>query len=279
MPKQKQGIWEALKPIFFPVHKEDNSNLFKGYTFAPRISHSIVCYPEDGGKHIVNSCSKDYGLVNNRTLLEPLITHLEKNHTVEPTFISHHGYSKFYLDLTIKDETFKFEKDHIFAKIRVNNSYDGRVKFGLEFGFYRVACKNGLTALIEGSSHNMKLRHTMSSTAGIDEKALDHLEEFLGNAPQIVKNYKVLNTKAWKIERAQELMEQILEETKFPKKSLEIATERLRYENGIGYPINPWLIYNAMNYALYNSPNSRMLTHKRDKVDAQVLHHIVNSIK
>jgi hypothetical protein len=53
--------------------------------------------------------------------------------------------------------------------------------------------------------------------------------------------------------------------------------DRLRLEAREGQEINDFLVYNAMNYALNNNPESKANDTKIDNIDRQVLdYHIAN---
>jgi hypothetical protein len=279
--KKHRPLFDQLKALFFGVEKVPNENLFKDpeITFNSNLTHSIVVQTAKGPK-IVKSCSKGYGLMSNEELMSPIIERLEGKYNVEAK-VTQFNHSKFYTDFIIKDKEIPIiKKDMIFPRIRMNNSYDGSVKYQFSFGFYRLVCENGMTAPVTGmQSNNIKLRHTPGNSVGAMDKTMKAIEVFLEQAPEIAKGYQDLAKTKLNWEKAMELVEKVLEETKFPKKAKDEAIARLTLEHGtMDLPLSEYLVYNALNYALYKS-SSNMKTHKKDRIDMQVLKYISNQEK
>jgi hypothetical protein len=67
---------------------------------------------------------------------------------------------------------------------------------------------------------------------------------------------------------------QIIEDTQLPKMLTRQALDRLRKEEKLlGVKPNLWLVYNAINYALFNSRSS-LTINDRYKMDESALHHL-----
>lgn len=264
-------LLKKLSPLFFEVNKVKASDYAPGLKFSSGMDHLIIATQDDGNKIAVNACSKGYHLISNRELMTPLIEKMEERYKNVDVKIIQFGHCKFYTDFIIKDLEMEVIKgDPIFGKVRMNNSYDGSVKYAFNFGFHRLVCKNGLTAPIEGMSKDIKAMHTPNTGAKATQDTMDAISVFLDEAPEIIKGYKgMLHKIKW--EDALAKIEEIASATKFPKKQKETAAERLTIEMNMGLPLNNFLVYNAMNYALYQGDKTAMKEHKKDKVDLQIL--------
>jgi hypothetical protein len=241
MSKSRKGLKDTLKPIFFPVEKVPAEDYVTGIQFNDQLSHWIIS-TTNGEQRVVNACSRNYHLISNEELLTPLIEKLESMYTVSATFKVTKG-ARFYIDFVIKDlEMFVMKGDRILPRLRVNNSYDGSVRYGLFFGFWREICTNGLMV----------------------------------DAPKILKaSYDPLVKKKLTDDQAKERIQEIIENTKLSQKKAEPILQRLTLEQEAGLPLNDFLVYNAINYVLYND-GSKMKQHKKDKLDEQILTYISN---
>lgn len=268
---------KAIAPLFFPIKKMKASNFVKkGLEFTPNKSHFVVADTPDG-QYVVNTCSSTYELINNQELITPVIEKLEAAYDLKIK-ASVHNYSRFHVDFVIQDHNVGTrKKDDIFPRIRLNNSYDGSMKYSYEFGFYRLVCTNGLTAPIAGTQHKMKMMHTPAAGDSVAlNKTLDAIDIFVEQSAQIIKGYKPLMDKNYKtLAQATEKMMEAIKETKYPGRQSELAAERLAKEVNMGYPLNDWLVYNAMNFALFQN-ESKMKEHKRAGMDIKVLNYLLN---
>lgn len=278
MSKTKENAFKALEKIFTPVKKVEAASFLKkgNLLFQPSMSHLIVVDTPQGPM-AVNSCSKNYELIPNRDLITPLIEKLSDDHDIELK-VKHRDYSKFYVDVLFKDGKQKLQKDDIFPRIRLINSYDGSIRYSFSTGFYRLVCENGMAVPIEDSAETkFKMMHTI--TAGNERailKTQNAIEEFLERSPKLMQGFTPLMKKQIAFEAAVAKMQEIAEEIDlYPKKLIEEATARLQVEKGLGYQINDYLIYNAMNYALMNA-DTQMKEHKRDNIDREVLNYLMN---
>lgn len=268
--QQKKSVLRELKPLFFPVQKIKATTPTGDTAFSNNMDHFIIAETSHGGL-VVNACSKNYHLLTNESIIKPLVEKLEERWEIQAKAIQY-GHCKFWVDFIVLDKGIQvMKKDTILPRIRLTNSYDGSLKYEFSFGFYRVVCSNGLTVPVNSKlSKYLKLRHTPGSSGLALEQSLKAIAEFVDAAPEIAKGYRDLTDKSLSESAALKLMEEVVEETKYPTRSLEPAVERLHKEIGMGLPINNFLVYNALNYGLYNS-EAVMKQHKRDKIDQQVL--------
>jgi len=281
--KKNKSVLEKLEKIFFKVTKEDASDYAKKLKFANNRTHFIIAHTPEGPL-VVNSCSKDYELIPNKELVMPVLRRLEESYSVDVK-VRMYNYAKFYIDYLILDHAMnvlgmsKPKKDMILPRIRQNNSYDGYLKYSYQFGFYRVICENGATIPLEGTkTFNNKFLHTPA--AGNDSalnETLGAMDEFINSAPQLIKRYDpLIKARVKSVEEAGKIIKTTIEETDFPQRQTEQVFAALQQEVSRGYDLNLWLIYNAMNSALYNA-ETKQVDHKRDKVDLEVITHLLQA--
>lgn len=267
-----------LQTLFFGVTKERADAYIKNVKFSPHLDHLIITHPSSGPL-IVNACSKNYELIPNKDLIMPVYNRIATEHDIK-LVVRQFGNAKFYVDFIFMDSKASvMKKDTIYPRVRLNNSYDGSVKYSYDYGFYRLVCSNGLMVPEKGTEYRqMKLMHTPKAGDGRAlELTLESVEKFLGDWKKLLSQYDPLLEKRMKMDEALKRMEEIREEGIFPARSMEIAIGQLQKEVNLGLPINDFLLYNALNYALHNNPNSNMKTHKADKIDRKILTYLLDN--
>lgn len=267
---------KALKPILVDAKMVDAKDFFKtkSLIFDPNLSYLILVETPQGPK-VVNFCSKNYALVKNQDLIIPVLEKLQENHNVEVK-ASHSDFSKFYVDFIIKDQVHKLQKDDIFPRMRLYNSYDGSMRYSFGFGFYRLVCENGMSVPVS-RTNRIKLMHTPAIANGAAVvQTMSILDKFLSEAKNLLGGYKPLFDKKLNWGEAIARIEEAIEETNYPKSLVEPATIRLKQEVDMKLPLNDYLVYNALNYALYNNDSKQKL-HKRDKDDLEVLTYLLTN--
>ena len=150
MDKQAtKSFRKALAPLMKPVEKVFLADLIPGMTSNPQQECAIVI-DDNGVKKMVNVCSKQYELLPNIHIIEPLLEMFgEQNITLQS---SHRMDSRFSLDIVFHDYKADIQgKDPIVAKLKMNNSYDGRAKYSFNMGFFRMICSNGMVIPLEFS--------------------------------------------------------------------------------------------------------------------------------
>lgn len=277
---------KELEKIFFPVKKVQAS---EEQDHSSWLSHEILVWPPGSKPHRprrVNVCSGDYNLVSNRKLFTPIVEQLSKQYEIEVR-VSMLEWSKFYVDFIFKDHNLRgaTKKDILFPRLRINNSYDGSMRFSFYFAIWRLICSNGAKAVIPESVRQGKFMHTPQLGLETDEGhesstvLLEKLETFIGNSKEIVRGYDPLIQSTRQMGEVLDVMTDVQESTSYPKKLVEHAYERLQYEaTQLKQPINDYLIYNALNFALFNSGNSELPEHKKDKKDQEVLDYLLAEV-
>lgn len=108
------------------------------------------------------------------------------------------------------------------------------------------------------------------------ESVMAKLGPFIEKSKQIVRGYDPLIQHTLTQAAAIERIAEVQENTDFPKKLVEHAAARLTLESSeLKQPINDYLVYNAINYALFQSGESALADHKKDKKDAEVLNYLL----
>lgn len=273
-----EKIPKELQTLFFGVTKQRADAYIKNTLFSPHLDHWIITQTKQGPM-VVNACSKNYELIPNKELIMPVYNRIATEHDIK-LVVRQFGHSKFYVDFIFLDSKASvMKKDTIYPRVRLNNSYDGSVKYSYDYGFYRLVCENGLMVPEKGAEYRqMKLMHTPRAGDGRAlELTLESVESFLGDWKKLLKQYDPLLERKLKMDEALKRMEEIREEGIFPARSMELATGQLQKEANLGLPVTDFLLYNAMNYALHSNPNSSMKTHKADKIDRKILDYLLEN--
>jgi hypothetical protein len=267
--QQKQQLKDLLKP----VEKVDLQELLPEYLFGKQQSFGIVVTTPKGPK-LVNTCSKTYELVPNSKIIEPLFEAFE-GHDLD-IITSSRFDSRFSLDIVFKDIKVSVGKgDEICGKLRMYNSYDGRLKYQFHMGFFRMICKNGMVLPAQGfedRNQSLKMRHTPSLTEYVDTaRLLDMIGEFKSSSKDFIMPFKELQNQ--RVDNIEERVSEVIKATKFPSRQMEEVVSRIQIEMGelkVKHA-NDWLVYNGMNYQLNHNTSLNMDAAKKELIDQQVL--------
>lgn len=275
MDKQAtKSFRKALAPLMKPVEKVFLADLIPGMTSNPQQECAIVI-DDNGVKKMVNVCSKQYELLPNIHIIEPLLEMFgEQNITLQS---SHRMDSRFSLDIVFHDYKADIQgKDPIVAKLKMNNSYDGRAKYSFNMGFFRMICSNGMVIPLEGyedKNISKKMRHTPALGVAFDKEALsDMVQEFGENMLLFEKPFEDLAAKKISQNELPELLTTITGKTKFPVRQLDMVIDRLEVEMGLlkETTVNHWLVYNAFNYELNHSTEINLDPAKKEELDQSI---------
>lgn len=284
MSKKSKELMKKLESILFPVKKVSAEEFYKtkNVEYLPGLNHVIVVTLPDGKEMVVNSCSENYELVSNRELLEPFINKITDEHDLDVVDVKMWTHSKFHVGFSEPGEGFDMNAgntrkravvDKIVPLVRYNNSYDGQVKYSYEAGFWRYTCSNG-AKIPHGTISKDIVMHTPGAVTRV-EQSVKKMEEFIMKAKEAVLGYAPLIELDMSKSDALKRIEEVTEDLGLPKQNMETAVGQLEKEIGMGLPINDWLVYNAINYGLYKTPESMLLTHKADKLDHEVLNYLI----
>lgn len=275
MSKKQSNLENLMKPVKLVKSVE----LFPGFSFTKQNEFSVVV-DNNGDDLIVNQVSKVYHLVKNEDIIKPLqklFSGMEFEITGKQRFDS-----RFYFDFIFKDKNLAImDGDLIFPKLRVNNSYDGRVKYSMDMGFYRLICSNGLVVPIKGfedKNIKIKMRHTPSLGAKFENEPIEEMvSDFLDSYTNYVKPFKELSKK--KINNLEDTINDVIENTKFSSRKAEEVFNIIIEEQGRlkAKTPNAWLLYSGFNNVLNHGGMERDF-HKVQMLDQQILTYIQDAI-
>lgn len=262
-----------LQKLLEPVEKIPIGILLKEeYQTLGRNSHVIVV-GEGKNRIIVNNCSEDYALVKNATLIG-LVEEALSDYETE-TFFSIKNRSRFYFDFIIKNKAVNIQKgDPVSLSLKVQNSYDGRLRFNYSFGVYRLVCSNRLSVMDENGLSISAMHTPQIEDSTLVDDIREKTAEIITGFKDLVEPFKELaKAKAPKDkEGVIDFMKELTEGTRFPKRGLEIAADiALDEAIKLNLEMNNWLVYNALNQVLFREGDSNMDEHKKQRVDREIL--------
>jgi hypothetical protein len=267
--------YPGMENILFPVEKVDLMDLIPegtipGLSVVRNCNHAIVGTVKNKPK-ILQFCSKGYTVLSNEVMLDNILPLLSPLGAVE-TSVRSFDHRRFFITVAFKEAAFKVgaKEDLIFPAIAINNSYDGGLKFGLDLGYYRQICSNGMRVPY---SPDLITKINMLHTAQLGESSFqtkinDTVIPFVENGKRHAKFFSSM-TKI-KID-PMVVLNKVAENTRFPKRQIEAAHARvLRECDELNTDANLWLAYNGLNYVL-NHGEMAMQEHKRVSLDRTIL--------
>lgn len=286
----KQGAKKiSLTDLCFPVSMNHNSrNTNPEYS---RVVTGVI----NGIEVDLNYCSPKYQLIPNSEIFPQIEETLKANNLKFKVSYKHINHVRFYAEyqLTDKELTYKIKgtNDSIMPLLRVNHSYNGLTKYGIQFGYFRMICSNGLSIPVEEMKEyclSIGGKHTESIIDSF-KKLASTLEDFCKNKEEIAANIiGKYNKLAEKVvvnveDRIETVMGAIginvvknnnkntLQEI-YDSIMIELNDEKLGYTE-----INDWLIYNGINQYLFNDNNNIAAPEKRMETDSKLLEYMLHN--
>ena len=211
----------------------------------------------DGKDVLLNTCSSTYELVPNEDIflaVETILIGAGIKFEVEYGMSQH---SRFYANFKLKVGGISIgnKGDLIFPVLRIEHSYNGLWKYKLTFGYFRLICSNGLVVPVEGKEE-VNFTITGKHTA----KILSSLSTLLEKITFFKRNNSKFATKfvevaeRW-VEKWEDRVEAVIEATGVGKRGFDQITAKIREEAHLlnGGKVNDWLIYNGINYHIFNA--------------------------
>ena len=260
---------ENRNKLYYPAYLLPMQELTGLRSTSPLEFGVVVKHPEQGSV-LVNTCSKNYGLVLIENILTPLEAELDRNFKYKASYRHSEDLTKFYIDYTFEaPEGVKLDVGDIIPKIRIVHSYSGDLKFSVEFGFYRLICSNGMT--VPGKTVNkLNTKHVKHGLAETIQAALEGIEWFVDNAGSFVKKYNELAHKP--CADFSDRLDKVVAATGYPKGLKVEAANRAAKEIREGVAKTDWLVYNALNYPLnHNYTTFNMQEYNRMALDEKVM--------
>lgn len=257
-------VSEQDKQLFKTVKKVHASDIMPGFSFPSGIDHAVI----DENKNFLNYCAKDYSLVENKKILKPIEEKLQKGGVEYIRQVQIVTESQFYVTYLLKNKNTK-KLGELYPKLTIVNSYDGKVKFRHEFGWFRLVCLNGMTrphgdTKIRVNKHSSDL--TEASLMFLIRDILEDTNTFLEETKRDLERYEKLNSK----KVTAKLIAEVTKQLKFSDKIATAAEARFKFETGEGKEPFTYVdlegnlrstgvadkslftLYNAINYAIYN---------------------------
>lgn len=210
-----------------------------------------------GKTTLLNTCSETYELLTNRSIfqkIEDILTKGNIKFTVEYKMID---FSRFYADYTIRTGGISVgnRKDLIYPVLRVEHSYNGLMKYKMTFGYFRMICTNGLVVPVEGkeeSNFTVVGKHTASIQKSLDT-LIEKIEYFTKNNKKFSEKFTVV-AERW-VENWVDRVETVIAVSGVGKRGFDQITEKIKEEAELfnGGKVNDWLIYNGINYHIFNA--------------------------
>jgi hypothetical protein len=284
--------------LVFPVHKVDFEPTFG---MAANQDYACAIIGEiNGVETVMNVCSDRYELVPVADIysqVETILAQHKVNYTTNVQMANDNA--QFFIDYIIEDEKYAIQikgtKDFCKPMVRVYHSYNGKVKATFTLGYYRLVCSNGLVIPVEGKEQkNMHIscRHTQSILSKLKEFTLK-LEYLLNSAELAKAGYERLSDT--KVEAYGERIEEVLNAIKLPvdesrgrSKDSDAdanyspyfakAFTKIREEmNTLNIKeANDWLVYNAVNFAIFDNEVNIKSNDVRTNYDSSVMSYLLN---
>lgn len=281
----------TLPNMLFDVEKVALSEIMKGgITSGSNETAYAIVGDIDGQKQVLNVCSDRYHLVPNSEIFLPIEQELTNRGIKYKATYRNIGNQKFYADYIIEEKALQVgtDKDKIFPKIRVSHSYNGTLNYTVNMGYYRLICSNGLSVpvTVKGKEHhnfNVTAKHTPKLQENID-LFFEKLDYLLSNAQLLSEGFNKLASKTIQTNNLDRVMSHIMEksgvikaerktkEGKNMTKNFEYAKEvALKEAKELNTDLNYWLIYNAINGAIFNDDLNKVHEEFRTKADVKVM--------
>ena len=219
-------VSEQDKQLFKEVKKVKASEVMKGFKFPTGVDHAIV----DEFKNVLYNCTADYGLVENKKIFIPIEEKLKAGNVDYIRQVKIVTESQFHVTYLLKSKNTK-KLGELYPRLTIVNSYDGKVKFRHEFGWFRLICTNGLTrphgdTRIQVNKHSYDL--TEASLLFLIRDILEDTNVFLEETKKDLERYEILNSK----KTTAKLVLEVAKQLKLSDKLAESAVTRFKFETG-----------------------------------------------
>lgn len=261
--------------IMFPVSKVPLEERL-GIKTASGISHGIIAHLPEGDT-LINTCSKSYGYKHISEVINPIEEQLFKKFTVKPTYQTNNGTSFLIKYELVNGSVDLNTKDKMKPTIILKHSYDGKVKFQMTYGFYRLVCSNGM--VVGQTKVSKKMKHGINKIESLSENAIEmFVQDVIEDVPEYVEKYRVLSDRS--VSNIDERIEAVLSNTAFPQRfSTDIQEIATREQKALGYEsMNDWLVYSAFNNVLNHNDKFKADFDKRIKIDNEIIDYMLETV-
>lgn len=240
----------------------------------PSNMQNIIMYEGSNGREMVNVTSSRYSLTHIKDIIEPIEQKLTANNIDWDVAYNRHSrlhqYQVVYrLTSIVVPIT---ENDTVNPQIVVKHSYDGKVSYGIQMAAYRLICSNMLTLPYKNTEvFNLTSKHISLASNEINRHVDILLRVITQEFDNQINVFKVMADSM--LDNWEDRMSEVIAATKYPTKLVDIAKARFVYEQSCGLSPSDYLLYNALNYALYNNDDNKT-PEMRSKLDGKVLAYI-----
>ena len=282
--KMLKQVTENIQDIMYRVDIEETAELCnhdqKYMTF-------VYPYDVQEQKWKVNTCSDVYNLIHNSDVFGK-----SRNILIEGGIEFSESYeiinrSRFYGTFIIEGHDFSIGNGDVIKPImKVQHSYCGKTKYKLNFGYFRLICSNGMVIPVdEMSEYNFSIicKHTESINKSLEE-LFAKITYFVNNADIYTENFRLLQN--FVIADPKTRIEEVL------KGSGIVAVDNKKF-NTVNYiiakmesesadfnlTITDWLIYNAINFYIYNEYRECEAPELKEATDQKVLSFMIKTCK
>ncbi len=287
-----------LKDLLFPVEmREEEMPSNSEYS-------RLIVGQLNGGDFKLNQCSPRYELFPNADIFPEVERILDANGIQYEKYYSHFNHVQFYVEYRITDTRYTYKmkgtNDEIFPMLRVQHSYNGKTKYKIIFGYFRIVCTNGLTIPVqEMKRFNLVIVGKHTEAIKLSFKKLDiMLKFFVAEADLIIgtitNRYEILGGRM--VTNVQDRIKEVLNATKIVaveykgRNTVDEILGRINKEANpfldennnlvnLGYngKVNDWLVYNAINQYINNNSRNIMLPELRAETDVRVLEYMLEN--
>lgn len=295
--------------IAFPVKMVSFNEQF-GMKSNSALSHVIVGnIGENQEMKALSTCSKTYGFVPTFDIIERMEIMLNGFHLdYEAKYFMNDQFTQFKISYVIKGQNIVDQdgnkvgykdlgfnignkNDKVYYSVNIMTSYDGKSKYSIMLGLWRLICSNGLVIPFEGKeaerlNFQWSGKHTTKFLL-IVENVFQHIAEGIESFidTDIIHRFDILTQNKplnW-IDRLEAIMTandiSIYGQGKAPKEGekekriLNDIAATIRTESAqLDMPINDWLIYNGINAHVYNN---KAVIDKNIQKDSNVLNYML----
>ncbi len=259
-----------LRAICFPVSKVPLSAILPNHEYNSENAFAIVGnvgiklqpshnIPLVDRNKVLNFCSDVYKLVENKSILEPLIPVLDQKFKGLEITVDNSKDAQFFVKVSPLLPYISKKSEIILPAISFINSYDGKIKAQAIGGLVRYVVDNkgnvlkNFATYLKGLSFIYEFKHSNTAIYSMLEVS-NHIDTYIENFATVQHQIELL--KSIDVENAtnkniDNIIRKMAKGTQFPLKSIDDVIDRIVYEMYLfECNFNLWILYNAMNFVL-----------------------------